>query len=164
MDKIQSLSIDSAFRDAVIRIVRHKTKEDMRKEIMAQYLDSCNADQEIRNVCIEKSKSTMEKSDAITTSEYKDGIPLITVYIPLCVTAEQMSEIVSHESLHVAMCICRHELVGEMYSHHPVHVSTDDQDLYAVYEESVATIVGQVAQAIGIMLQSVSAHADKIIW
>lgn len=150
--EIKSLSCEGDYNDIKVRLIRHKTVEDMRLEIKEKFLDEYKLELE----------GDLNCKFAFTVGIYVEGRPEIIVFIPLCVKGDDFYEAISHEATHAALGIIRHDLLGKMHATTPVNVSGPKDDPFSINEEWLATIVGQLSKHLQTMAHSVKRHATQV--
>ena len=147
-----TLSSETKIRDITLRIVRHKSLEEMRSDVASIIAE----DKEFGVKLIELSND-IDLIHAITLGQYIEKVPEITVFIPV-MSKDLMSLAVPHESLHAALAILRHEYANSIDPSITMHIGEATGGLCEVSEETVCTIVGQISAWIYKCIDSIDSY------
>lgn len=158
--EIESMEVSGIYRGVNLNLVRHRNAEEMRIEVDRRFLSQHS--EKIKMALLEMAEKVHEKF-AFTIGEYDNNhVPTIHVFVPMTIQNEDLNEVLAHEALHVVCGICRHELMSEMYSGLPVHISSDCHDINAIMEEPVAVMIGHVTRNLHSMCEAVKKESGRV--
>lgn len=142
---------EKRYRDVTLRMVRHQSLQDMRDEIVENYLPDT-----IGKPFVPISDD-IDLVHAITLGQYINKDPEITVFCPMMSDA-LLAIAIPHEALHVTFAIIRHELANSISNDVAVNVNGPLSDCHSVAEELICTIAGEVTAELKSMLAFIEEH------